>query len=131
MEVRVDLAQILISETRDHQLIALRERNGQRVLHIVIGFHEATAINRRVKGEVPVRPMTHELLSSVIESLEGELEKIVVNHLHGGTFYAKLVIRRNGKLVEIDSRPSDAIALGAAGDVPIYVEERVLKEAAQ
>ena len=131
MEVRVDLAQIIISETRDQQLIALRERNGQRVLHIVIGLAEALAIDRRVKGVQPQRPMTHELLANAIEQLGAELEKIVVNDLQDGTFYAKLVIRQRGELIEVDSRPSDAIALGVAGEVPIYVEEHVLRDAAQ
>lgn len=128
MEVRMDLAQIVISETRDQQLIVLRERNGERVLPIVIGLTEALAIDRRVKGVQLQRPMTHDLLANVIESLSAELEKIVVNDLQDHTFFAKLVIRRQGELVEVDSRPSDAIALGVAGDVPIYVEDHVLKE---
>jgi hypothetical protein len=131
MEVRMDLAQIVISETRDQQLIVLRERNGERVLPIVIGLSEALAIDRRVKGVQLQRPMTHDLLANVIESLSAELEKIVVNDLQDHTFYAKLVIRRQGELIEVDSRPSDAIALGVAGEVPIYVEDHVLKEVAQ
>ncbi|HUU97901.1 MAG TPA: bifunctional nuclease family protein [Phycisphaerae bacterium] len=127
----MDLAQIVISETRDQQLIVLRERNGERVLPIVIGLSEALAIDRRVKGVQLQRPMTHDLLANVIESLSAELEKIVVNDLQDHTFYAKLVIRRQGELIEVDSRPSDAIALGVAGEVPIYVEDHVLKEVAQ
>jgi bifunctional DNase/RNase len=131
MEVRVDLAQIVISETRDQQLIVLRERDGERALPIVIGLTEALAIDRRVKGVQLQRPMTHDLLANVIESLSAELEKIVVNDLQDHTFYAKLVIRRQGELIEVDSRPSDAIALGVAIEVPIYVEDHVLKEVAQ
>ncbi len=131
MEVRMDLAQIRISETHDSQVIVLRERNGPRLLHIMIGLTEALAIDRRVKGVQLQRPMTHDLLANVIESLAGQLEKIVVNDLQDHTFYAKLVIRHQGELVEVDSRPSDAIALGVANDVPIYVEDRVLTEAAQ
>jgi bifunctional DNase/RNase len=131
MEVRMDLAQIVISETRDQQLIVLRERNGERVLPIVIGLSEALAIDRRVKGVQLQRPMTHDLLANVIDSLSAELEKIVVNDLQDHTFYAKLVIRRQGEFIEVDSRPSDAIALGVASEVPIYVEDHVLKEVAQ
>ncbi len=131
MEVRVDLAQIVISETRDYQLIVLRERTGSRVLPIVIGLNEALAIDRRVKNVQAQRPLTHDLLGNVIDMLSGELEKIVVNDLQEHTFYAKLVIRQNGEIVEVDSRPSDAIALGVAREVPIYVEEQVLREAAQ
>lgn len=130
MEVRVDLAQIVISETRDYQLIVLRERTGSRVLPIVIGLNEALAIDRRVKNVQSQRPLTHDLLGNVIDMLSGELEKIVVNDLQEHTFYAKLVIRQNGEIVEVDSRPSDAIALGVAREVPIYVEEQVLREAA-
>src|SRR5262249_2389493 len=131
MEIRMDLAQILISETRDQQLIILRDRNGQRVLPIVIGLTEALAIDRRVKGVTLQRPLTHDLLANVIESLQGELEKIVVNDLQDHTFYAKLMIRQHGELIEVDSRPSDAIALGVAGEVAIYVEDHVLRDAQQ
>lgn len=131
MEVRVDLAQIRISETHDHQVIVLRERSGARLLQIVIGLTEALAIDRRVKGVQLQRPMTHDLLANVLDSMDAELEKIVVHDLQEHTFYAKLVIRHQGQMIEVDSRPSDAIALGVANDVPLYVEEHVLKEAAQ
>lgn len=131
MEIRVDLAQIIISETRDTQIIILRERDGERALPIVIGLTEAFAIDRRIKGVQPQRPLTHDLLGNVMEALGGELEKIVINDLQEHTFYAKLVIRKEGELIEVDSRPSDAIALGVAGEVPIYVEDHVLREAAQ
>lgn len=129
MEVRMGLAQIVISETRENQLIVLRERSGERQLPIVIGLSEALAIDRRIKQHPVQRPMTHDLLANVIEALSGELEKIVVNDLKEHTFYAKLVVRIDGEIVEIDSRPSDAIALGIATDVPIYVEEHVLRDA--
>lgn len=129
MEIRMDLAQIVIVDTRDSQLIVLRERDGNRHLPIMIGPPEAQAIQRRVQGIAVQRPMTHDLLNSVISQLSGELEKIVINDLQDHTFYAKLIIRRNGDLIEVDSRPSDAIALGVGSDTPIYVEEHVLREA--
>lgn len=129
MEVRVDLAQIVIAENREMQLIVLRERNGDRHLPIVIGMFEAHAIDRRVKGHQYKRPLTHDLLANVIEQLSGDLEKIVINDLQDGTFFAKLVVRQSSELIEIDSRPSDAIALGVASEVPIYVEDHVLNEA--
>ena len=129
MEVRVDLAQIVIAENREMQLIVLRERNGERTLPILIGIYEAHAIERRVKGVEYPRPLTHDLLANLIEQLSGDLEKIVINDLQEGTFFAKLVIRHSGELIEIDSRPSDAIALGVASEVPIYVEDHVLDEA--
>lgn len=127
----MDLAQIVISETRDTQIIVLRERDGNRNLPIVIGLTEALAIDRRVKGVQLQRPLTHDLLGNVIESLDSELEKIVINDLQDHTFYAKLVIRQRGELIEVDSRPSDAIALGVANEVPIYVEDHVLREVVQ
>lgn len=128
MEVRMDLARIVISETSEQQFIVLRERDGSRQFPIVIGLTEADAINRRVRNILPPRPLTHDLLANVIRELGGELEKIVVHDLRDHTFYAKLVVRKNGQLVEIDSRPSDAIAVGVAGEVPIYVEESVLQQ---
>jgi bifunctional DNase/RNase len=130
MEVRMDLAQIRISETHDNQVIVLRERNGPRLLQIVIGLNEAIAIDRRLKNVQLERPMTHDLLANVVEQMNGEIEKIVINDLRRHTFYAKLVIRHHGQLIEVDSRPSDAIAVGVGYDTPIYVEEHVLKEAA-
>jgi bifunctional DNase/RNase len=131
IEVRMDLAQIRISDVTEQQIIVLRERNGNRYLHIVIGLPEAVAIQRRIKGEMPQRPLTHDLLANTIEQLSGEIEKVVISDLHEHTFFARLIVRRAGELIEIDSRPSDAIAVAAGLDVPIYVAEHVLKEAAQ
>ncbi len=128
MEVRVDLARIVINDTSEQQIIILKERDGPRQFPIVIGLTEAIAIDRRVKGIVTPRPLTHDLLANVIADLDGELEKIVVHDLRDHTFYAKLVIRRNGVLVEVDARPSDAIALGVGSDTPIYAEETVLQQ---
>lgn len=131
MEVRMDLAQIIIRDGRPEQIIVLRERDGNRAFPIVIGVTEAYAIDRRLKNRQFQRPLTHDLLGNVIEALNGELEKIVINDLQDHTFYAKLVIRQGSELIEVDSRPSDAIALGVAYDVPIYVEDHVLREVAQ
>jgi bifunctional DNase/RNase len=128
MEVRMDLARIVISDTSDQQIIILRERGGSRQFPIVIGINEASAIDRRVKNIQTPRPLTHDLLANVIRDLSGELEKIVIHDLRDHTFFAKLVIRQNGHLHEVDSRPSDAIALGVAADTPIYVEEAVLRQ---
>jgi len=128
MEVRMDLARIVIQDTSDQQIIFLRERDGTREFPIVIGHAEANAIYRRLKGEKKPRPLTHDLLADVIERMHGDLEKIVISDLKNHTFYAKLVLRAHGELIEIDSRPSDAIALGAASDTPIFVEDKVLQE---
>ncbi len=128
MEVRMDLARIVISDTSEQQIIVLREHEGARQFPIVIGVAEALAIDRRVKNISTPRPLTHDLLANMIGDLHGELEKIVIHDLRDHIFFAKLVIRHDGELIEVDSRPSDAIALGVASDTLIYVEESVLRQ---
>ena len=128
MAVRMELSRIFIREMTDMQIIELTEIDGDRTFPIVIGLPEAFAIERRLKGiEIP-RPQTHDLLASVIGHLGGTLKEIIVNDLVDGTFFAKLVIEQDGQEVEVDSRPSDAIALGVAENVPIYVAEQVLDQ---
>lgn len=128
MAVRMELSRIFIREMMDMQIIELSEVDGDRTFPIVIGLPEAFAIERRLKGiEIP-RPQTHDLLASVIGHLGGTLKEIVVNDLVDGTFYAKLIVEQDGQEVEIDSRPSDAIALGVAEGVPIFVAEDVLEQ---
>jgi bifunctional DNase/RNase len=128
MTVRMELSRIFIREMTDMQIIELTEVDGDRTFPIVIGLPEAFAIERRLKGiEIP-RPQTHDLLASVIEHLGGTLKEIVVNDLVDGTFYARLIIEQDGQEIEVDSRPSDAIALGVAENVPIYVAEQVLTQ---
>jgi uncharacterized protein len=127
MEVEMELCQIIIQETTEQQIIVLKERHGERAFPIVIGIAEALAIDRRLKGIQPERPLTHDLLFNVITEMDGQLERIEINDLRDHTFYAKLIINRDGQEIEIDSRPSDAIALGAANSMPIYVAEHVLK----
>jgi bifunctional DNase/RNase len=151
MAVRMELSRILIKELTDYQLIELREVaptedgdgsgtgghaatysqvEGGRSFPIVIGLPEAQAIERRLKGIPIKRPQTHDLLMSVITALGARLESITINDLADHTFYALLTLRdREGKVVQIDSRPSDAIALGIASNVPIFVEEHVLESA--
>ena len=128
MDIEVELSRIIINETSDQQIIVLKERHGQRSFPIVIGIVEIFAIDRRLKGIKPPRPMTHDLLGSVIENLGAKIEKIVINDLRNHTFYAKITLSSNGQSVEIDSRPSDAIALGVASNAPIYVAEHVFEK---
>lgn len=127
-EVQMDLKRIIITETGEQQVIILKEKFGERQFPILIGTHEAVAIDRRLRGITTARPLTHDLMSGIITSLHGTLEKIVVSDLHDHTFFAKLHIRQNGTMIEVDSRPSDAIALGVANNTPIYVADHVLKE---
>ena len=128
MAVQMELHKIIISEMQEQQIIVLKEVDGERKFPIVIGDNEAKAIDRRLKGIPMPRPMTHDLLASVIEQLGGTIDRIEITNLQEHTFFAAIHIRQNGDMVEIDSRPSDAIALGIATSVPIYVAEHVLDE---
>src|SRR3972149_4421566 len=96
---------LMITETSDHQIIVLKEKDGQRSFPIVIGLHEAWAIDRAVKGITTPRPLTHDLIYSVIEGLNAGVVRIVINDLRNNTFYAKIILMQNGSTVEIDSRP--------------------------
>ena len=116
--VQMDLTRIIINENSDQHIIFLKEVDGERMFPIVIGIFEATSIDRRVKNQATVRPLTHDLLASIIDALGGELQDIYINELRNHTYFAKLRIRHDGELIEIDSRPSDAIALAVAVDVP-------------
>lgn len=129
MQIQMELSRILIAETRDYQLIELREVDGERRLPIVIGLYEAAAIERRLKGIEIRRPQTHDLLANTIEAMGGRLDRILITDLRDDTFYARLMITRDGQTIEVDSRPSDAIALGIAYNVPIFVEDTVLDAA--
>jgi len=131
MDVEVELSRIIINETSDQQVIVLKERHGERSFPIVIGIVEIFAIDRRLKGIKPPRPMTHDLLGSVIENLGVKIEKIVIDDLRNHTFYAKIHLSSDGRTVKIDSRPSDAIALGVASNAPIYVAEHVFEKTSQ
>jgi len=128
MAVPMELHKIIISEMADQQIIVLKEVDGERKFPIVIGSGEAYAIDRRLKGIATPRPLTHDLLANVIEELGGTIDRIVINNLENHTFFAQIHIKRAGESIEIDSRPSDAIALGIASNVPIFVAEHVLDE---
>ena len=128
MSVQMELYRIIISEMAEQQIIMLKEVDGERTFPIVIGSGEAYAIDRRLKGIPTQRPLTHDLLASVIEQMGGTIEQIEINDLENHTFFARIHIRRNGQVLEIDSRPSDAIALGIATTVPIFVADHVLDE---
>ena len=125
----MELKRIIISEVHEQQIIVLREVDGERSFPIVIGIFEATSIDRRVKGIASPRPLTHDLITAVVEQMGGEIQDIVISDLKEHTYFAKLRVRNEGELVEVDCRPSDAIALAVTARVPIYVSEDVLGEA--
>ena len=129
MNIPMQLSRIFIREMTDMQIIELSEVGGTRAFPIVSGLPEAFAIERRLKGiEIP-RPQTHDLLANTIEALGGELLRIEITNMNEGTFYARLIVSKSEHEIEIDSRPSDAIALGIAKGVPILVAEEVLDAA--
>ncbi len=107
-------------------LVILADEDERRLLPIMIGLFEAQSIAMAISGEDIGRPLTHDLLLSVIDEVGGELERIEVTRLAEQTFYALLYLRYDGEVREIDSRPSDAIALALRADAPIYVAEDVL-----
>jgi bifunctional DNase/RNase len=130
MSVQMELSRIIISEINDQQVVYLKEVEGDRTFPILIGLFEATSIDRRVKHHSSPRPLTHDLLVAVVESLGGEFQDVVISELKDHTYYAMIRIRRDGELLEIDSRPSDAIAVAVTCDpnLPIYVSEEVLAD---
>ena len=131
MPVQMELCRIIISEIGDQQIIYLKEVEGERTFPIVIGIFEATSIDRRVRGIQTPRPLTHDLLASIVDHLGGEVQDVVISELREHTYFARLRIRRDGELIEVDCRPSDAIALAVTVNAPIYVAEEVLGEVCQ
>jgi uncharacterized protein len=126
----MELKRIIISEVHEQQIIVLREVEGERSFPIVIGIFEATSIDRRVKNIIPPRPLTHDLIVAAVEQLGGDVQDIVISDLQDHTYFAKLRVRKDGELIEIDCRPSDAIAVAVTAKVPIWVAEDVLAETA-
>jgi hypothetical protein len=125
MIVPVELSRIAISENSHTHVIWLKEKDGQRTFPILIGVFEALAIERHLRKETFPRPLTHDLLAHVISTLHGKLDRVVVSDIKNSTFFAKLIITQNSHTFEIDSRPSDAIALATQMNAPIFVEEQV------
>ena len=127
-----ELTRIVLRDTTEESFIYLREKEGQRRLFpIVIGRWEARAIDRSVRSLSPPRPMTHDLLATIVEATGALLERIEITDLKDGTFFASLHLKRDGETVKVDARPSDAIALAVRTRSPIFVAEDVLREAAE
>ncbi len=127
--IRVVVDSIRVSLLTQHRVVVLRETDSKRYLPIWIGPFEADAIAMAIQGHEPQRPMTHDLLKAVIGDLGGQIAHILVNDIQDNTFFARIVIEQRGRMVEVDARPSDAIALAVRTDVPIFVEARVLDQA--
>lgn len=128
--VQMQLSRVIVSEINDQQAIYLKEVDGGRTFPILIGEFEATIINRRLLEDPPHRPLTHDLLRMIIQSMGGEPMEVVITEIRDHTYYAVLKISQKDQVLEIDCRPSDAVALAVHYNppLPIYVAEDVLNE---
>lgn len=127
--IEMELNKIVIDEKRHDQLIALKEKGGSRILPIVIGLNEASAIKLKISGFNPPRPLTHDLIFSIIQDFGATVQKVIIDKLEEETFFAKIIIKTaEGKIRSIDARPSDSIALAVRFHAPILVEDEIIKK---
>lgn len=127
MEVEMRIRGLMMDPVTNMPIVILRDAGGDAILPIWVGIYEANAIALEIEKVTTPRPMTHDLIKNVLTGLEAGVKKVVVNELRDDTFYAVIWLERDGELISIDSRPSDALALALRLDCPIYVEEQVLK----
>ena len=111
-------------------IVLLKTRDGNKFLPIWIGHPEAAAILMKLQGAATPRPMTHDLVTDILAQLEAQVVRITVTELRDNTFYASITVQQNGSEIEIDSRPSDAIAIAVRAEAPIFAAERVIEESA-
>ncbi len=126
--VQVELSRIIIDEQKKEQIVVLKEKDGTKLLPIIIGINEAASIRMKLSGFVPPRPLTHDLIKNIIDTLGVHLEKVVIDKLVDSTFHAKLYVRRNGQSEMIDARPSDSIALAVRTKSPLFVEDTIFDQ---
>lgn len=129
MQIEMTIKGLMVDPITNTPIIILRDKDGQRILPIWIGTHEANAIALQIENVRTPRPMTHDLLRNVIHDLHAEIRKIVVSDLKENTFFALIHLEVNGEPLAVDARPSDAIALALRARAPIYVEDRVIDNA--
>ena len=128
--IELVLSKIKVDENRHEQLVVFREKEGKRFLPVVIGISEINAIKMKLGGVKPPRPMTHDLMMSILHGLNAKLEKVIIDKLEQNTFHAKLFLRKeDGTEVVIDARPSDSVAVALRSNVPIFAEEEVFDAA--
>jgi len=127
IEVRV--RGIALDQRSESPVVILEELRGSRKLPIWIGYPEASAIASELESVAPPRPNTHDLAKRLVDGLEGTVARVVVTDLSGGVYYARIVLARNGRSVEVDARPSDAIALALRFRAPLFVQEGLFERA--
>jgi len=119
---------VIINEQSDQQHVVLQEIEGERHFPIVIGLFEAASLDRRLRAIPTPRPLTHQLIEDVVTQLGADIQDVVITELREHTYYAAIRIRQDGELVQVDCRPSDALAVAVGSKLPIYVHEDVLGE---
>ncbi|HET6268173.1 MAG TPA: bifunctional nuclease family protein [Acidobacteriota bacterium] len=129
MHVEMRIKGLMLDPVTNMPIIILSDLEGQRILPIWVGFFEANAIALQMENVATPRPMTHDLLKSIISGLNASVTKVLVNNLSDNTFFALIYLETNGETVAIDSRPSDAIALALRMKTPIFVDEEVINKA--
>jgi bifunctional DNase/RNase len=127
MEVEMKIRGLMVDPVTNMPIVVLKDVNGNAILPIWVGVYEANAIALEIEKVNTPRPMTHDLIRNLLFGLETGVKKVVVNDLKDDTFFAVIWLERNGELISVDSRPSDALAIALRLDCPIYVEETVLK----
>lgn len=127
--VEIKVQAILFDVSSNTPVVILTDISGKKILPIWIGHFEASAIEIEMQGIKPPRPLTHDLFKNIFEKIGVQIKKVIVHDLHDSTFYATVVIAINRKIIEIDARPSDAIAIALKCKAPIYASEWILKEA--
>lgn len=127
MEVEMKIRGLMMDPVTNMPIVVLKDLSGDSVLPIWVGIYEANAIALEIEKVTTPRPMTHDLIKVVLMGLDTSIRKVVVNELKDETFYAMIWLEREGRLISVDSRPSDALALALRHDCPIYVEEKVLQ----
>jgi len=127
MEVEMKIRGLMMDPVSNMPIVMLKDVNGNSILPIWVGVYEANAIALEIEKVSTPRPMTHDLIKSLLAGLSTGMKKVVVSELRDDTFYAVIWLERDGEIISVDSRPSDALALALRLDCPIYVEESVLK----
>ncbi|MCS7042387.1 MAG: bifunctional nuclease family protein [Bryobacteraceae bacterium] len=127
MEIEMKIRGLMMDPVTNMPIVILKDLAGTQILPIWVGIYEANAIALEIEKVATPRPMTHDLIKNLLLGLETGVQKVVVSELKDDTFYAVIWLERNGELISIDSRPSDALALALRVDCPIYVEEEVLR----
>ncbi len=126
MEIEMKIRGLMVDPVTNTPIVILRDSSGNSILPIWVGVYEANAIALEIEKVSTPRPMTHDLIRNLLTGVEAKVSKVVVSELREETFYAVIWLEKDGQVISVDSRPSDALALALRLDCPIYVEEQVL-----